>query len=267
MKQYTDLIKTILDTGYDRIDRTHTGTIGIFGHAMRFDLQDGFPLVTVKKTWFHGVAAELIWMLRGSTNVNDLPEDVQKLWRPWATERGSLGPTYGESYRKFRDPEEKNSIPLDQLTELIRRLKDEPYSRRHVMTLWNPLAIDMCELPPCHGTVIQFYVQNELLSCATYQRSADVFLGLPFNIASYALLTHLVAATCGYGVGELVYSLGDAHLYVNHLPQAKELLGRRPFPLPQLEVKLGCDVFNATEEGLVLTGYNSWPALGGVVSV
>lgn len=222
MEQYHNLLKKIMDQGEDRPDRTGTGTRAIFGHQMRFNLEDGFPVVTTKRVWFNGVKAELEWMLSGSTNVFDLPENVQKWWTPWADENGDLGPTYGKQYKAHFD-------------KVVQGILDSPYSRRHLFSLWDSYTVDDCRLPPCHGTVIQFFVSNEgKISCHTYQRSADCFIGLPVNIAAYALLTHIVCNRTGYQPGELVYSLGDAHIYSNHFDQVNEQLSRTPFPLPTI---------------------------------
>ena len=268
MQQYKDLISKILYHGFDRGDRTGVGTKAIFGHSLRFDLNAGFPIVTVKKTWWRGIKEELAWMLMGKTNVNEISEDVRKIWIAWADENGELGPTYGASYRHFRDPDTRvEGQAIDQLRELIEGLKKNPTSRRHLITLWNPLATKNCKLPPCHGTVIQFFVTDNKLSCSTYQRSADVFLGLPFNIASYALLTHILAAECGYEVGELYYTLGDAHIYKNHIDQCVELLIREPLALPKLLIKGTHDMFPIDMEKYTLEGYKSHGKLIGDVAV
>lgn len=225
------------------MDRTGTGAKSIFGYQMRFDLSDGFPIVTTKKVWFKGVKAELEWMMSGSTNAYDLPKSVQKWWLPWADENGELGPTYGEQYKAH-------------LNDVIEGICKNPNSRRHVLNLWDSYTSQMCRLPPCHGTVIQFFVSSEgKLSCHTYQRSADVFIGLPVNIAAYALLTHIVAKRTGYKVGDLVYSLGDAHIYSNHVEQVKLQLGRSPYPLPELD------------ENFELVNYQHHPAIKADVAV
>lgn len=223
MKQYHDLLKHILENGDHRMERTGTGASSIFGYQMRFDLSEGFPIVTTKRVWFKGVKAELEWMMSGSTNVYDLPENVQKWWLPWADKNGDLGPTYGEQYGAHLD-------------RVISGIKINPTSRRHVMNLWDSYTAHSCNLPPCHGTVIQFFVSSDMrLSCHTYQRSADAFIGLPVNIAAYALLTRIVADKTGYDVGDLVYSLGDAHIYDNHIEQVELQLTREHFALPQLD--------------------------------
>lgn len=223
MKQYTELLEKIMRDGDPRMDRTGTGTKAIFGYQMKFNLQEGFPIVTTKRVWFNGVKAELDWMLSGSTNVFDLPKNVQKWWLPWADEKGDLGPTYGAQYGAHFE-------------EVVKGIKKSPFSRRHLFTLWDSYTEHLCRLPPCHGTVIQFFVSSDgRLSCHTYQRSADVFIGLPVNIAAYALLTHIVAKRTGYQVGDLVYSLGDAHIYDNHVDQVALQLTRDPFELPELD--------------------------------
>ena len=268
---YADLCRYILARGKARPDRTGTGTIGIFGYQMRFDLQDGFPLLTTKNVHWKSVAHELLWMLSGSTNVKDLQKHGVTIWDEWARHDGSLGPVYGKQWRRFGvtfDPGDQSPLveEVDQIAEAFYRLKDDPHSRRHIVTAWDPCA-KYAALPPCH-VLFQFYVSDGELSCHLYQRSADVFLGLPFNIASYALLTHLFAHGLGLKVGELVHSLGDAHIYANHVDQVKELLTREPRPMPEL--RIACEPRLPWEyrfEDLSLEGYDPHPAIKAEVSV
>ena len=232
MQEYLDLLDKVKNTGKPKGDRTGTGTISIFGHQMRFDLDDSFPLLTTKKIHFKSVAYELLWFLKGDTNINDLKENGVSIWDEWADENGNLGPVYGKQWRKW---EGKNSMH-DQVIEVINQIKDNPDSRRHIVSAWNVSDIPSMALAPCH-ILFQFYVQDGKLSCQLYQRSADVFLGVPFNIASYSLLTHMIANICGLKVGEFVHTLGDAHLYTNHLEQAEEQLSRKPLDPPQIHIK------------------------------
>ena len=228
MKDYSDLVQHILDTGVKSEDRTGVGTLSVFGSQMRFDLREGFPLLTLKRTFWKGVVSELFWMLSGSTNAYDLPESIQKWWTPWADEDGSLGPTYGRQFR--------NSGGVDQLERVIESLKLNPSSRRHNIALWNPSEVPMMNLPPCHGNLIQFYLRDNTLSCHMVQRSGDMFLGVPVNIAFYSLLTHLIAKDGGYDVGDFIHSIGDAHIYSNHIDQCNEMLTRDHKSLPTLEI-------------------------------
>jgi thymidylate synthase len=274
MNDYSDLVKRIKDSGSWKWDRTGTGTLSVFGAQMRFNLQDGFPLLTLKRTFWKGVVSELFWMLSGSTNAYDLPETVQKWWTPWADGDGSLGPTYG---KQFRD-----SGGVDQLQGVIQSLKEDPDSRRHNISLWNPGEIGAMNLPPCHGNLIQFYVgQDKKLSCHMTQRSGDMFLGVPVNIAFYSLLTHLIAKECGYGVGEFIHSIGDAHIYRNHVDQCEEMLKREHKELPTLTIgSLPGDSllwfideeyknmsYKEVSKVVTLDGYNPHPRIKGEVAI
>ncbi|MCW2809793.1 MAG: thymidylate synthase [Friedmanniella sp.] len=232
MKTYLDLLQHVLSHGVEKADRTGTGTLSTFGYQMRFDLQAGFPLLTTKKVHHRSVVAELLWFLQGSTNVGWLHEQGVTIWDEWAGADGELGPIYGHQWRSWPTPD---GGQVDQLGEVIQALRTNPDSRRHIVSAWNVGDLPAMALPPCH-TMFQFYVAQGRLSCQLYQRSADVFLGVPFNIASYALLTHLVAQVTGLAVGDFVHTLGDAHLYLNHLDQARLQLGREPRPLPQLRL-------------------------------
>jgi thymidylate synthase len=230
MRAYLDLLERILDDGLPREDRTGTGTLGVFGHQMRFDLAEGFPLVTTKKLHVKSIVHELLWFLRGETNVRTLQEAGVTIWDEWADESGELGPVYGKQWRSWEGPD---GTAVDQIAEAVRLIREEPGSRRIVVSAWNPVDVPHMALPPCH-LLFQFWVGAGRLSCQLYQRSADVFLGVPFNIASYALLTHLMARVTGLEPGEFIHTLGDAHLYRNHLEQARLQLGREPRPLPRL---------------------------------
>ena len=232
MQQYLDLMQKILDEGVERSDRTGTGTKSIFGHQMQFNLKDGFPLVTTKKIHLKSIIHELIWFLQGSTNIAYLKENGVSIWDEWADENGELGPVYGAQWRSWPNPGKE---PIDQISNLIKGIKENPDSRRHIVSGWNPTLIDEMALPPCH-TLFQFYVAENNLSCQLYQRSADVFLGVPFNIASYALLTHMVAQVCDLKAHKFVHTFGDTHLYLNHLDQANLQLTREPKPLPRLKL-------------------------------
>ena len=232
MKQYLDLLRHISDHGVDKPDRTGTGTRSVFGYQMRFDLGEGFPLVTTKRVHVRSVFGELLWFLRGDTNVAWLHENGITIWDEWADEHGDLGPIYGSQWRSWPAPDGRH---IDQLAEVISSIRANPDSRRHLVTAWNPAQVDDMALPPCHA-LFQFYVADGRLSCQFYQRSADVFLGVPFNIASYALLTHLVAQVCDLKVGELIHTLGDAHIYSNHTEQVATQLSRTPHPLPTLRL-------------------------------
>ncbi|MDO4784285.1 MAG: thymidylate synthase [Propionibacteriaceae bacterium] len=232
MKQYLDLLRHIRDHGVDKPDRTGTGTRSVFGYQMRFDLSQGFPLVTTKRVHVRSVFGELLWFLRGDTNVAWLHDNRITIWDEWADENGDLGPIYGYQWRSWPTPDGRH---IDQLAAVIEAIKTNPDSRRHLVTAWNPAQVDEMALPPCHA-LFQFYVADGRLSCQFYQRSADVFLGVPFNIASYALLTHLVAQVCDLEVGELVHTLGDAHIYSNHTEQVATQLSRTPHPLPTLRI-------------------------------
>ncbi|AHF60868.1 thymidylate synthase [Spiroplasma mirum ATCC 29335] len=289
MKQYLTMAQFILDNGLVKQDRTNTGTISYFGYQMRFNLAEGFPLLTTKKVHFKSVVYELLWFIKGDTNIKYLVNHNVRIWNEWPYEKytkssdyqnetlaefvekietndefaqkhGDLGPVYGKQWRNFEG--------VDQLANLIDNLKTNPYSRRHILSAWNPKEVDNMALPPCH-TLVQFYVsQDNKLSCQLYQRSADVFLGVPFNIASYALLTYMIAQVCGFELGDFVYSFGDCHIYQNHLAQINEQLTRTPRALPTL--KLNADVkslFDFTYEDIVLENYDPYPAIKGLVAV
>ncbi|MCQ2235772.1 MAG: thymidylate synthase [Bacteroidales bacterium] len=264
MKQYLDLLQRILDEGVVREDRTGTGTIGVFGHQMRFDLQEGFPLLTTKKLHLKSIIHELLWFIKGSTNVAYLQENGVRIWNEWAKEDGELGPVYGYQWRSW--PDYKGGH-IDQLGNVIRDIKQNPYSRRHIVSAWNVGQIDEMQLPPCH-LLFQFYVANGKLSCMLYQRSADTFLGVPFNIASYALLTMMVAQVCGLQPGEFVHTLGDTHIYMNHIEQVKLQMTRTPYALPKM--KINPDVKSIEDfkyEDFELIDYEAHPHIKGVVSV
>ena len=264
MKQYLDLMQKVLNEGQEKSDRTGTGTLSIFGHQMEFDLSDGFPLVTTKKVHLKSIVHELIWFLQGSTNISYLKENGVSIWDEWADENGDLGPVYGAQWRSWPDG---NNGTIDQIQNLIQGIKTNPDSRRHIVSAWNPALVDEMALPPCHS-LFQFYVANEELSCQLYQRSADIFLGVPFNIASYALLTHMVAHVCNLKAGKFVHTFGDAHLYLNHLDQAKLQLSRDTKILPQLklnsEVK---NIFDFKFEDIEITNYESHPSISAPIAV
>jgi thymidylate synthase len=230
MQQYLDLLERVLETGVDRDDRTGIGTRAVFGHQMRFDLADGFPLLTTKKLHIRSIIHELLWFVSGDTNIRYLQENGVSIWDEWADENGDLGPVYGKQWRHWQT---YDGCEIDQLAELVGMIKTNPDSRRLILTAWNPADVSKMALPPCH-CLFQFHVANGCLSCQLYQRSADIFLGVPFNIASYALLTHMIARICGLQVDEFVHVLGDAHLYNNHFDQAREQISRKPGGLPQL---------------------------------
>ena len=264
MQQYLDLMQKILDEGVERSDRTGTGTKSIFGHQMQFNLKDGFPLVTTKKIHLKSIIHELIWFLQGSTNIAYLKENGVSIWDEWADEIGELGPVYGAQWRSWPNPGKE---PIDQISNLIKGIKENPDSRRHIVSGWNPTLIDEMALPPCH-TLFQFYVAENNLSCQLYQRSADVFLGVPFNIASYALLTHMVAQVCDLKAHKFVHTFGDTHLYLNHLDQANLQLTREPKPLPRL--KLNEDVksiFDFKYDDIEVIDYESHPLISAPIAV
>ncbi len=261
--QYLTLLADILANGVERGDRTGVGTLGVFGRQMRFDLSQGFPLLTTKKLHMKSVTLELLWFLAGETNVRWLQERGCSIWDEWADADGELGPVYGKQWRSWAAPDGRS---IDQIARLIEGLKTNPNSRRHIVSAWNPADVDDMALPPCH-CLFQFFVAEGKLSCQLYQRSADVFLGVPFNIASYALLTHMVAATVGLGVGEFVHTLGDAHLYLNHLDQAKLQLTRAPYPFPKLRLTPRGDVFAYRYEDVALEGYQAHPHIKAEVAV
>lgn len=264
MKPYLDLIRKILDAGVERDDRTGTGTWSIFGHQMRFDLQQGFPLVTTKKLHVRSIFIELLWFLRGDTNVQYLHDHGVTIWDEWADEQGELGPIYGYQWRSWPLPDGRH---LDQISKVLEQIRHNPYSRRHMVVAYNPSNVDEMALPPCHA-LFQFYVAQGRLSCQLYQRSADVFLGVPFNIASYALLTHLMAQQCDLEVGEFIWTGGDVHLYRNHLELARLQLTREPLPLPRLRLKRKPpSLFEYQYEDLEVVGYQSHPHIKAEVSV
>lgn len=288
MKQYLDLCKTILEKGNIRQDRTQTGTISYFGYQMRFDLQEGFPLVTTKKTYFRAIVHELLWFISGSTNIKYLVDNNVNIWNEWpyenfkksddyqaetleqfvekiktdakfAEKHGELGPVYGKQWRDFNG--------IDQLLDVIHSLKNNPNSRRHIINAWNAAEIDKMALPPCH-MFVQFYVSDNKLSAQLYQRSADVFLGVPFNIASYALFVHMIAQVCGYEVGEFIHTIGDAHIYLNHLEQIKLQLTREPLPKSKIVLNPAIDYITKFKfEDIKLEDYVSHPAIKGEISV
>jgi thymidylate synthase len=233
VKPYLDLMRRVREEGTPKSDRTGTGTLSIFGHQMRFDLQSGFPLLTTKKLHLRSIIHELLWFLRGETNVAYLNEHGVSIWNEWADETGELGPVYGRQWRSWPA---RDGSTIDQIAELMERIRSDPYSRRLIVTAWNPADVEAMALPPCH-CLFQFYVADNRLSCQLYQRSADVFLGVPFNIASYALLTHMIAHVTGLAPGEFVHTLGDAHLYLDHLAQADQQLERTPLPPPRLVIR------------------------------
>ena len=262
MQEYLDLLEKVKNSGKPKGDRTGTGTISVFGHQMRFNLEDSFPLLTTKKIHFKSVAYELLWFLKGDTNINYLKENGVSIWDEWADENGDLGPVYGKQWRKW---EGKNNIH-DQVTEVIKQIKDNPDSRRHIVSAWNVADIPSMALAPCH-ILFQFYVQDGKLSCQLYQRSADVFLGVPFNIASYSLLTHMIANICDLKVGEFVHTLGDAHLYTNHLEQAEEQLSRKPLDPPQIIVKGKESIDDYEFEDFEIVNYQFHPHIPAKVAI
>ncbi|MGF9910359.1 thymidylate synthase [Brevibacillus porteri] len=264
MKQYLDLCQRILDEGVTKEDRTGTGTTSVFGHQMRFDLSEGFPMVTTKKLHMKSIIHELLWFLSGDTNVRYLQENGVRIWNEWADENGDLGPVYGSQWRSFTGRDGKT---VDQIQWVIDEIKRNPDSRRLIVSAWNPAELDKMALPPCH-LLFQFYVANGKLSCQLYQRSGDTFLGVPFNIASYALLTHMVAHVTGLEVGDFVHTIGDAHLYLNHIEQVKLQLTREPKPLPKLVLSPEVtSIFDFEYEDIEIVGYESHPHIKGEVAV
>lgn len=264
MQQYHDLMQRILDEGTRKTDRTGTGTLSVFGHQMRFDLTDGFPLVTTKKLHLKSIIHELLWFLAGDTNIAYLKENGVRIWDEWADENGDLGPVYGYQWRSWPAPD---GTSVDQIANLLEQIRRSPDSRRLIVSAWNPALVDEMALPPCHA-LFQFYVADGRLSCQLYQRSADVFLGVPFNIASYALLTMMIAQVTGYRPGEFIHTFGDAHLYLNHLDQAKEQLSRDLRPLPRMEINPQVeDLFAFRFEDFSLTGYDPHPHIKAAVAV
>ena len=264
MRPYLDLLAQILDRGVEKADRTGTGTLALFGHQMRFDLRQGFPLLTTKKLHLKSIVHELVWFLSGSTNVAYLRENGVSIWAEWADPAGELGPVYGHQWRSWPAGDGGR---IDQIARLIEGLKTNPDSRRHIVSAWNPAEIDRMALPPCHA-LFQFWVANGELSCQLYQRSADVFLGVPFNIASYALLTAMVAQVTDLRPGEFVHTLGDAHLYLNHLEQARLQLSREPRALPRLELNPAIrSIFDFRFDDVTVEGYEPHPAIRAPISV
>jgi thymidylate synthase len=264
MKQYLELLQHILDNGTFKEDRTGTGTYSVFGYQMRFDLSEGFPLVTTKKLHTKSIIHELLWFIRGETNIKSLNDAGVSIWDEWADEQGNLGPVYGAQWRAWQTADGES---VDQLTGLISQIKANPDSRRHIISAWNVGEIDKMALPPCH-TMFQFYVADGKLSCQLYQRSADVFLGVPFNIASYALLLLMVAHVTDLQAGEFVHTFGDVHLYKNHVDQARLQLQRDPYPLPVMEIIKPADtIYDFTYEHFVLTGYSAHPHIPAPVAV
>jgi thymidylate synthase len=264
MQPYLDLMRHVLEHGHPKGDRTGTGTLSVFGWQMRFDLARGFPLLTTKKLHTKSIIHELLWFLQGDTNIRYLKEHGVSIWDDWADANGDLGPVYGYQWRSWQAPDGR---VIDQIAQLLDGLKHNPDSRRHIVSAWNPADIERMKLPPCHA-LFQFYVNDGKLSCQLYQRSADIFLGVPFNIASYALLTLMVAQVCGYKPGEFVHTLGDAHLYANHLEQARLQLARAPRPLPTLRLAPDVtDLFAFRFEDFTLEGYDPHPHIAAPVAV
>ena len=264
MKQYHDLMTHILQSGTTKEDRTGTGTISTFGYQMRFNLADGFPMVTTKKLHLRSIIHELIWFLKGETNIQYLKENGVSIWDEWADEHGNLGPVYGSQWRSWKGADGKT---VDQITQVIEQIKKNPDSRRLIVSAWNVAEIENMALPPCHA-FFQFYVANGKLSCQLYQRSADIFLGVPFNIASYALLNMMVAQVCGLEPGEFVHTLGDAHLYSNHLDQARLQLSRDFRPLPSMKINPDVNnIFDFKFEDFTLEGYDPHPHIKAAVAV
>ena len=264
MRQYLDLMRRVLDTGVSKTDRTGTGTLSVFGHQMRFDLADGFPLITTKKIHLKSVIHELLWFIAGDTNTAYLKKNGVSIWDEWADENGDLGPVYGAQWRSWRKPD---GGTVDQLRQVVSEIRSKPDLRRLIVSAWNPGEVDAMALPPCH-CLFQFYVADGKLSCQLYQRSADIFLGVPFNIASYALLTMMVAQVSGLKPGEFVHTFGDAHLYLNHIEQARLQVSREPRPLPRLtlnpEVR---SLFDFVYDDVAVTGYDPHPHIKAAVSV
>ena len=264
MKQYLDLLDHIVTQGTQKGDRTGTGTISTFGYQMRFDLSEGFPMLTTKKLHLRSIIHELLWFIAGDTNIKYLKDNGVRIWDEWADENGDLGPVYGYQWRSWPAP---NGQTVDQLKDLVNQIKTNPNSRRHIITAWNPADITNIALPPCH-CLFQFYVADGKLSCQLYQRSADTFLGVPFNIASYALMTHMMAQVCDLEVGEFIHSFGDVHLYNNHLEQTQEQLSRTPRKLPKLKINPNVkDIFDFKFEDFEIVDYDPMPHIKAAVSV
>ncbi|MDQ3011134.1 MAG: thymidylate synthase [Acidobacteriota bacterium] len=264
MKQYLDLLSHVLEHGVKKSDRTGTGTLSVFGYQMRFDLNCGFPLVTTKQLHLRSIIVELLWFLRGDTNIRFLRDHKVTIWDEWADENGDLGPVYGYQWRSWPNP---NGTHTDQIAKVVEQIKHNPDSRRHMVVAYNPSCVDQMALPPCHA-MFQFYVADGKLSCQLYQRSADIFLGVPFNIASYALLTAMVAEQCDLNVGEFVWTGGDTHLYLNHIKQARLQLGREPYPLPALRIKRRPpSIFDYEYEDFEIVGYQHHPKISAPIAV
>ena len=264
MKQYLDLMQYVLEKGVVKTDRTGTGTVSVFGYQMRFDLQAGFPMITTKKIHLKSILHELLWFLKGDTNIQYLKDNGVKIWDEWADENGELGPVYGSQWRNWKTAEGKS---IDQITQVVNQIKNNPDSRRIIVSAWNVGEINNMKLPPCHA-FFQFYVANGKLSCQLYQRSADIFLGVPFNIASYAMLTLMMAQVCNLHPGEFIHTLGDAHLYSNHTEQAKLQLSRDIRKLPTLKINPEVnDIFKFTVQDFMLDGYDPHPHIKAAVSI
>ena len=264
MTPYLELMRDILENGTSKTDRTGTGTVSVFGRQMRFDLSKGFPLVTTKKLHLRSIIYELLWFLKGETNIKYLNDNKVSIWDEWADENGELGPVYGSQWRSWPAPDGRH---IDQIANVLNQIKTKPDSRRHIVTAWNPAEVDNMALPPCHA-LFQFYVANDTLSCQLYQRSADFFLGVPFNIASYALLTHMVAQQCDLKAGDFVWTGGDVHLYSNHFDQAKLQLTREPYALPTLQIKRKpSSIFEYEFEDFEILNYQAHPSIKAPIAV
>ena len=264
MQQYLDLMRHVLDHGHKKEDRTGTGTLSVFGYQMRFNLEDGFPLLTTKKVHLKSIIHELLWFLQGSTNIAYLKENGVTIWDEWADENGNLGPVYGYQWRNWPKPD---GTHIDQISQVVEAIKKNPDSRRLIVSAWNVADVDKMKLPPCHA-FFQFYVADGRLSCQLYQRSADIFLGVPFNIASYALLTMMVAQVCGLKAGDFVHTLGDAHIYLNHLEQVREQLSRTPRSQPRMRINPAVqDIFGFRFDDFTLESYDPHPAIKAPVAV
>lgn len=264
MQAYHDLLLRILDEGVEKEDRTGTGTLSVFGHQMRFDLSEGFPALTTKKLHFRSIIHELLWFLKGDTNIKYLHENRVTIWDEWADEKGNLGPVYGYQWRSWPGPEGQH---YDQIKQVVEQIKTNPDSRRHIVCAWNVAQIEKMALPPCH-TLFQFYVADNKLSCQLYQRSADVFLGVPFNIVSYSLLTMMIAQVCNLELGDFVHTFGDAHLYKNHIEQAKLQLSRKARPLPKMKINPNVkDIFEFKYEDFELVDYDPHPTIKAPIAI